>query len=350
MQEFRRILIVRTDRIGDVILTLPMARVLKRHFPAAHIAMLLRRYTAGLVEDNRDINQILFYDDGQRLLPFFRLVTMLRSEQFDIVFHTYPRFRLAMMTWFAGIPVRVGTGYRWYSFLFNKKLYEHRKDALHHELEYNLNLLTTVDCTISDNDNPLTLDVQPQVLDDMKTLLVQRGVRNNAPTVIVHPGSGGSAREWSPESFGMLARRLFQKLNVNIIFTGGKKEKSLVDRLLSVAGIPAVTFVDELNLKEYAALAKLSTLFVGNSTGPLHIAAAVGTPVVGIYPQVTALNATRWGPVTSKKTVLTPKNKPSDCTVCIRAKQAACECMSTITVDEAFEACLPYLSSEQLHD
>src|SRR5881628_2036198 len=102
-----------------------MARALKNHVPSSSIAFLIQRYTSEIVEDNKDVDRILFYDDGQHPLPFFHLIASLRTERFQVVFHTHPRFRLALMTWLAGIPVRVGTGYRWYSFLFNRKIFEH---------------------------------------------------------------------------------------------------------------------------------------------------------------------------------------------------------------------------------
>ena len=101
--EFQRILIVRTDRIGDVILTLPMAEALKRRFPAVHIGMLIQRYTAEIVEASRAVDETLFYDDGKRPVPFFHLIASLRTGNFDAVFHTHPRFRLALVTWLAQI-------------------------------------------------------------------------------------------------------------------------------------------------------------------------------------------------------------------------------------------------------
>ena len=144
---------------------------------------------------------------------------------------------------------------------------------------------------------------------------------------------------------GLLGQRLSQLSDIKIVITGGKNEQALIDEVQAVLGKPAVTFVNELNLKEYAALAKLSTLFVSNSTGPLHIAAAVGTPVIGLYPQVTALSATRWGPYTQKKTIFTPHNKPVDCSLCVQNKNGLCECMETITVNEVFDASLKYLTT-----
>ncbi|MBI3189735.1 MAG: glycosyltransferase family 9 protein, partial [Ignavibacteriales bacterium] len=121
--QYHRFLIIRTDRIGDVLLTLPMAQVIKQQFPNAHVAMLIRKYTTELVEDNEYVDQIIYYDEnGGVLSPFFQFVKTIRSQNFDVVIHTQPRPRLALATWLAAIPVRIGTGYRWYSFLFNKKM------------------------------------------------------------------------------------------------------------------------------------------------------------------------------------------------------------------------------------
>src|SRR3972149_8448393 len=141
-QEYRRFLIVRTDRIGDVILTLPMARALKLRRPDAHVAVLIRSYTAELARADRNVDEIIALDGGRP--SWTGTIARLREAQFDVVFHTHPMARLAFIALLAGIPVRVGTGFRWYSFLFNRRVYEHRKDAARHELEYNLNLLGAV--------------------------------------------------------------------------------------------------------------------------------------------------------------------------------------------------------------
>jgi ADP-heptose:LPS heptosyltransferase len=171
----KRFLIVRTDRIGDVILTLPMAKAVKKQFPDAYIVMLIRRYTTELVEDDQNVDKILFYDDSDRLVPFFQLVASMRAQQFDVVFHTHPRFRLALITWLARIPIRAGTGYRWYSFLFNRKIYEHRKDAKRHELEYNLNLLTTIGCTVDPASVAPILEVKIQSIQKVRDILNRIG-------------------------------------------------------------------------------------------------------------------------------------------------------------------------------
>lgn len=299
---------------------------------------MIQRYTAELAEDNRSVDQILFYDDGIHQIPFFQLVASIRTGKFDVVFHTHPRFRLALMTWLARVPVRVGTGYRWYSFLFNKRVFEHRKDAAYHELEYNLHLLKSVGCPDANHDVQPQIHVREQALDFAKRVLAQRGIQEGKKLVIIHPGSGNSARDWPPVNFATLARKLSEFEALQVLLTGGRQEQSLIDRVQEMSGGRCLSIVGELNLHEFAALTKLAALFVANSTGPLHIAAAVGTPVIGLYPQVTPLSAKRWGPYTEKKTVFMPVGKPPDCTLCVRDGAKGCECMDSITPDEVFDA------------
>lgn len=315
-----------------------MASVLRKNLPRAEIAMLIQHYTAEIVEDNPDVDDVLFYDRDGRLIPILRMVNLLRTKHFDVVFHTHPRFRLALITWLARIPARVGTGYRWYSFLFNKKLFEHRKDARFHELEYNLHLLGAIGCSPDAMDVTPVLHVRPEAAEKVLTLLDRSGIPAEDRIALIHPGSGKSARDWDPQNFGLLGRRLATLSHVRVVVTGSESERMLVEEVAAAAGPGAVSLVDRLSLHEYAALAKRSTVFVGNSTGPIHIAAAVGTPVIGLYPQVTPLSAARWGPYTQKKKIFTPQNQPADCRKCLAASHRRCECMETIRVDEVFAA------------
>lgn len=321
-----------------------MAQVLKSASPNAHVAMLIQRYTRELVEENRFVDRVLFYDNGTHPLPFFQLVALIRAGKFDVVFHTHPLFRLALITWFARIPTRVGTGYRWYSFLFNTKVYEHRKDARFHELEYNLHLLDAIGCPADESASQPGIAVIPEALARVKTLLAERGVDQKNKIVIVHPGSGNSARDWSPMQFGLLIRKLRELPGIQVVITGGEKEQSLVSSVKQEAGVGITTIVGELTLQEFAALTSVASLFVANSTGPLHIAAAVGTPVIGLYPQVTPLSAKRWGPYTNKKIIFTPKGKPLDCTECVGNSGKGCACMDSINVEDVYKAVVQSLA------
>lgn len=337
----KRILLVRTDRLGDVILTLPMLPVLRRCFPDAHIAMLLRRYTGGIIEGNPHVNELLWYDDGNTLLPFEEMRSTLRSRGFDVVIVGYPTLRLAWLMFRARIPMRVGTGYRYYSLLFNKRVFEHRKDAKRHEVEYNLNLLQELDC-VPDSAPEFHLEIPVGAEARVRDILPSVGVDMEKEIVIVHPGSGGSAREWQASNFGKLGLKLAETRGSQIVVTGGAHEAKQVADVLRASHGRAVSLAGQLSLKELAALIRFSQLFVSNSTGPLHVAAALGVPVIGLYPQHTPMSARRWGPYTDRKAVFTPQ-KPLDCADCTGTRGEPCACMESITPEEVYHAAVRLL-------
>ena len=123
VQEINRILVVRTDRIGDVILTLPVIAALRHKFVHAHITLLMRHYTADIVQGNPDINEIIYDDEGDKEIPLLHQIQNIRAKKFDVVIVVKPSWRLALLFFFAGIPLRVGTGYRLYSFLLKVHLH-----------------------------------------------------------------------------------------------------------------------------------------------------------------------------------------------------------------------------------
>ena len=211
----KNILVVRTDRIGDVILTLPMLSVLHRNFPSARIAIMVRPYTKELVERHPAVSDVLLLKDNAER-SFFRMVRQLREKKFDIAILPYPRFTLALMFFLAGIPVRVGTGYRWYSFFFNRKIYEHRKIAQKHEAEYNLNLLTALGIDIGGKPD-FTFSCSPESTEKVNAILSSDGLREHQ-FAILHAGSGGSARDWPLEIFARLGDALQTEFNLPIVF------------------------------------------------------------------------------------------------------------------------------------
>lgn len=339
----KRILLVRTDRLGDVILTLPMLPALRKCFPDAYIAMLLRRCTGEILEGNPHLDELIWYDRGPTNIPFNEMSATLRARKFDAAVVVYPRLRLAWLMWRSGIPLRIGTGYRYYSLLFNKRVFEHRKDAQRHEVEYNLNLLRELNCELArDFEVSFHIAIPVEAEKTVETLCESLSIERKR-FVIVHPGSGGSAREWSPENFGKLAASL--ATDFKVVVTGTHSEEAKVSAVVSASGGAAIPIVGKLNLKELAALIRASSLFVSNSTGPLHLAVAMRTPVVGLYPQHTAMSAKRWGPYTENKVVFVPE-RPLDCNVCVENK-SVCACMATISVERVHAAARGLLAQHQ---
>jgi ADP-heptose:LPS heptosyltransferase len=337
---FHNILVVRTDRLGDVILTLPLLPLIRQCYPGARVSMLLSRYTGEIVEGHPYADSLLWYDDvSRRPVPFWKIVGEIRKERFDAVIVVHPTLRLAWMMKLAGIPIRVGSGYRYYSVLFNRCVYEHRKDARRHELEYNLQLLSRIGCPAPEKlERPdYGIKIPPEAFRKVLELKQSAGIGLERNLVVFHPGSGGSAREWPLENFARLAENLQAKKNVDIIITGGQEEEAKARELLRRVGGRTVSFAGMLGLKELAALIQTASLFVSNSTGPLHLAVALDTPVLGFYPQITAMSPQRWGPYGGWSKVLVP-DKPVDCAECADSGGRSCACMASISVEMAYES------------
>jgi len=339
-RSFENVLVVRTDRIGDVVLTLPMVLVLREHLPSSQLSMLLRSYTRDLVEGFLGLDRIVSYDEGGEHKGFLDMLAELRAHRFDLVIVSHPTFRIAVLMALARIPVRVGSGYRWYSFLFNKRVFEHRKTATKHEAEYNISLLEAVG--IHSRDVPrVTLSVPENSNTAAAGQLEGLGIGLSEPFVILHPGSGGSARDWSAESFGDLARALAED-GFKVVVTGSMNERALVDRVIARSNGSAVAASGKMSLKDLAAFIGRAQLFVSNSTGPLHIAAAAGTPVIAFYPPIRECSPVRWGPLTEDKVIFT-----ADANSCPRCKGGPCQgndCMSQITVEVVLRAACSLLA------
>ena len=336
---FENVLIVRTDRIGDVVLTLPMIPALHAKFSGRRISMLLRSYSRELVEGFSGLDTILTCDRGSERKGFFALLSEIRRGKFDIVFVVHPSIRLALLMFLAGIPLRVGTGYRWYSFLFNRKVFEHRKTAEKHEAEYNLALLKAVGCDIQ-SVPPVSLSIPFAASDASVRELNRLGVAKGSRLVILHPGSGGSARDWRVENFGDLAKAL-KKDGCSVVVTGTAAERSLVEQVVKRSDGIAIPSVGRLSLKELAAFISLARLFVSNSTGPLHIAAAVGVPVIAFYPPIRECSPRRWGPLAEQKAVFVADNA-----LCKRCNGGPCQgddCMDQITVEQVLAAARKFI-------
>jgi heptosyltransferase III len=339
-RNFEKVLIIRTDRIGDVVLTLPMVTVLRERIPGIRVSMLLRSYTSALAEGFGGLDRAFSYDTPEGQKRFSTMLAELRAQRFDLVVVSHPTFRIALLTALAGIPVRVGSGYRWYSFLFNKRVFEHRKTAEKHEAEYNISLLQAIGIHVSEIPH-IDLALPASATDEALAELTRLDIGHDEKFVVLHPGSGGSARDWSAQNFGDLAKGLAAD-GYRVVVTGVQAEKELVGQVITRAEGRAIASVGRMSLKVLAAFVKRARLFVSNSTGPLHIASAVGTPVIAFFPPIRECSPRRWGPLAEAKVVFT-----ADSASCPRCKGGPCQgndCMDQIQVKEVLSAARRLLS------
>ena len=333
--DIKNILLVRTDRIGDVILSLPMLPLLKRRFPNARISVLVRNYTRELVERHSSVDEVLVYEHEDSIRSLWNILKEIRARKFDVGIIPYPRFRSTLLMFLAGIRIRVGTGYRWYSILFNRKVYEHRKNAQRHEVEYNVNLLRSLGIEPT-GAAQFELTVSSSAKKIVDSFLAENSISEKEKFVILHPGSGGSARDWRPENFSELGDKVKTLLGLKVLVSGGKGEDRLVQKVAEGMKTRPIIAVGKFSLEEFGALVQRAAVFVSNSTGPMHIAAVLGTPVIAFFPPILQCSPVRWGPYTEKKKVFIADN--TVCTLCHGSPCRSNVCMDQIKVDDVVVA------------
>jgi ADP-heptose:LPS heptosyltransferase len=299
-----------------MVLTLPMFPILRSAYPDERLVLFTRSYVAPLVTGLSCIDEVVFVDQESEPLH-----TLLRRHNVRTIFFPRPRFSEALAALRARVRTRVGSAYRWYSWLFTVRVPDHRSEARFNEAEYNARMISALTHTNYTPHlvSPVELPVEPVFEPPVERpfeLPVQR------PFLLIHPGSGGSARDWPAERFGAFAARLAKEQGLHVVVTGIEAERAKVDAVLAHV-LHATDLCGKCSLADMIALAARARVLAANSTGILHVGAAVGTLVVGFYPRTPAISARRWGPLTDKKVIL-ESNEQDD--------------MLTITVDQAVAA------------
>ncbi len=329
MSTTQRFLLSRTDRLGDLVLSTPAATALKKEFPDAEVFFLARNYTAEILDLHPHVDGVLRLDSLGEVMGARSLAKLLRSYDFDVVLALFPRPELAWAFYRAGIPLRIGTGYRWYSGLFNQRVYEHRKHAQFHEAEFNLHLLQPLG--IANAQIEFHYRFEPLHEQALAEKMAAWGLGEKY--VVLHPGSGNSAREWPLENFSELAAYLNNERKLQVVLTGSANEKTLTEFIREHASPKLIDLAGRLSLIELAGVLRHAMVFVGNSSGPLHVARMMGTPVLAFYPPITACRPERWGPYGCRADVL--MSQEEECYQCRNTQERACGCMREISVAAA---------------
>ena len=336
MIEPKNLLIVRTDRIGDLVLTVPLAGIVKKHYPDCKVSFLVRDYTKEIVYNHPFIDEVIFLKTNIKngKLSFQSSKKLISKKKFDTVIVASPNLKIAFLFFLTKIKNRIGTGYRWYSFLFNKKVFVHRKYAEKHELEFNVELLKEIGIDEKINFDNVNYDLKikknnQQYIDD---LLKTHSIDTTKPLIIIHPGSGGSSVDLSINKFKELTKKILKNTNAEIVITGNLDEKSLCEKLIVNENVH--NYAGRFSLSELIALINKCDLFISNSTGPLHIASALNKNVIGFYPNLLTCSSKRWGPYCSKSKVFSP---PLNCKNCEMELCSSKDCMNNIDINDVID-------------
>ena len=325
-----RLLVSRTDRLGDLVLALPFVETLKARFPECAVDVMASLYASPILEHNPSIDRIVRVQNDQLVTSgHYRkeLEQRIRKGNYQAVVVLYPERHISRLLYRAEVPVRIGTAGRFHSVFFTHRLLHSRKANKKHESEYNLDFMAY----FPDGATVTRPAVHPtdKELRNARRIIKECGV--DGPFVVVHPGSGGSAERWPMEKFVELYERLNRNHRVAVV-TGSDTEGDEVKLAASRRGAVLREITGRTDLRTLAAVLSLATVVVANSTGPLHLAVAVGTRVVGLYPGRQIMSPVRWGPIGAGHRVLQPEVEQCRC------PEGRCRCMETITVEQVAEA------------
>lgn len=328
----RRILVVRDDKIGDLVLALPLLAALKR--AGAFVGVLTSPYAKPLLAVDPRVDALLENDGSSDPLP------RLRALRFDTSLHLWARWPTAWLAWRAGIATRLGPSFRPFSLLFNQRLSLRRGQGLEHESEYNLRYAEALGIARRTDEPRLALAPKDEQL--AKAWLAAHAAKlgpKRGPLIVLHPGSRGSAQNWAPTRYARLAEALRKRHKARLLISGGPGDEDAVASCgLGLSG-PAALMSKPLPLRAFAALLGQAKLFVSASTGPMHLAAAVGTPTLSLFPPLRAMSPLRWGPRGNRHAVLLPQG------LGFRAPaKPGRDYVSAISVEQALQAAGPLLA------
>jgi ADP-heptose:LPS heptosyltransferase len=369
LSKIKSVLIIRLDAIGDVVMTTPFLRELKRNLPSPHITLLVSPDVYNLVELCPYVNEVRVYDghlirgrlkNARRCWNAFKFgYQQLRKRRFDLA--VFPRwdadyYHGAVSAYFSRACWRVG-----YSKnstpakkIFNPhidRLFTHviNDDTAKHEVEHNLDIIRYLGGVIQEKHLELWLSPNDEVFAEQ--LLDFHGVRRGDLLIALGPAARTGKRRWPLANFIELGRWLQRQYRARLMVVGGRGEENVGRELEQKVDSYVVNTVGKTTLRQACAILKRCNLFIGNDAGPMHLAAAANVPVVEIscHPKLGcpahANSPIRFRPWGVHHTVLQPEKALKPCTQACTALHP--HCISTVTVEQVKKASMAFLSATE---
>lgn len=317
-------LFIRTDRLGETLLNIPAVQSLKQVCPAARLTWMVNPQLVELLEGLPGADAVVpeTVDDKVFWRAAWDLSRQWRRELIDAVIVSNAKKVYHLAAYLGGIPVRIGYDRKW-GFLLTHRLLDQKMMGSRHEVECNLDLLRPLG--FSAVQAPLlSLPVRQQAHAAVLERLKAKGIDPSKTLVAIHPWTSNVRKQWAAEHFQALIKRLASSGTLAVAIIGGT-EHAVASSAFKLAE-NVHDFVGSFSLPELAAFLQLTRVLVSNDSGPVHVAAAVGTSVVALFgTQEPATGPARWGPWGDKHAVIWKQS------------------MDAITVDEVFEVAAKYL-------
>ncbi|MBI4778206.1 lipopolysaccharide heptosyltransferase II [Candidatus Desantisbacteria bacterium] len=337
MKKYKKILIIQTAFIGDVVLVSPLIQSLSKGFPGAKLHLLTTPKGKEVLDGDPCLANIIPYDKkGQQkgIFHFLKVAEELRKMQFDLAVVPHPSFRSSLLAFLCGIPYRIGFDRNTGAFLFTSSVPYQLKL---HEAKRNLELAYALGAP--EEDYHLRIHISDKNREFSRDFISRSGVLPNDFLIGINPCSVWPTKRWIPERFAQVGDALSNEFKARIILVGGQEDGWLVEKIALLMKTRSILAVGRLTLKQLAGVLEQCRLFITNDSGPLHIAMAMNTPTVAIFgPTTTNLG---FGPYGESFRVV--EKTDLSCRPCGKHGGQRChlksfDCMKGITVDDVILA------------
>jgi heptosyltransferase-2 len=330
----KRFLICRIDRIGDVVLSTPLPREIKRKYPDSFVAVLVRKYTKDIYLNNPNVDEIIIYNEEKTSKAFFENIKTIRSYKFDYAFMLLPDERLNYILFLSGIKTRIGVGHKLYQFLTFTKYVDRKKYIpLRHEADYCLDMLRKIGI------EPVSIEPEIHLSEDEKKI-AQSFKNSFAPNgeklIGVNTTSGNSSPNLSIKEYRILIEKLSTVKDFKVIVTDLNPPNE-------IQNIPCVEYPMKKNsLRE--SIVKFSALdvLISSSTGPMHICAALKVPTISLFCPLPACSPKLWGPLGNRSLILMPEEEYCQTKCPIDPKKCQYEGSERINGEKIFEEVIKF--------
>ena len=335
-KDFNNILIIKPSSIGDVIHALPFLKAIRGRYPDAVISWLINRGIDEIIRDNPNLDEVILFerkrwggfdDIGYKFKGLTEFIRELRQKRFDLVIDLQGLFRSGLITYLSGADSRIGfANAREFSPIFYNYKVSHPPIEMHAVDRYLL-IAKELGADITKKDFKINI---PEKEKRYAASLISRNKKR--PLIAINPSARWETKMWPLKRYAGLIDAIAVKLKAQPVLIGSKEDEVRVNELLSMTMSRPLNLSGKTSLLQLSALLKKVALLITNDSGPMHIAAAVGTPVIAIFGPTRPV---RTGPYGNGHVVL---QSGLPCANCLKKRCSDLKCMESITVDEVFNS------------
>jgi lipopolysaccharide heptosyltransferase II len=332
----KRILVIKLRAIGDVLLSTVVIRNLRTAFPDAQIDFLTERLSREVLEGNSDLHSVLVFDNKRD--NGVKLLLDVRSRNYDLVFDLFGNPRSALITYFSGATYRVGYRFKWRQYCYTTVV-EPRGGEVHNT-EFNLDALRSLEIPVPDTSIVFPLSREAEKFAEE---FFQKNSISNTFVVALNPGGGWYTKRWKAGQFAELGDLLTKEYHARILIIWGPGEEAEAKNIQRQMNSPSM-IIPNTSLQQLAAILKRCSVMVTNDSGPMHIAAAMNTPIVAMFGPT---NPELQGPVGHRHEIVQHQGL-----LCLGCNYTSCPignpCMEELTAAEVFAACEALIEKNNL--